>query len=169
MTRTAAKVKEYMNRPLDELKLVALLLDGINIGEHTVVVALGVGHDGTKTPLGIWLGSTENARVCTELLGNLTSRGLKVEDRILCVIDGGKGIRKALVDVFGNLALIQRCQDGAEQASRAAGQGAEEPSIESSEKRALGPATEHDELLAENQVLGDQRRAGRRDRQGEAE
>ncbi len=110
VTRTAAKVKEYMNRPLDELKLVALLLDGINIGEHTVVVALGVGHDGTKTPLGIWLGSTENARVCTELLGNLTSRGLKVEERILCVIDGGKGIRKALVDVFGNLALIQRCQ-----------------------------------------------------------
>jgi putative transposase len=110
VTRTAAKVKEYMNRPLDELKLVALLLDGINIGDHTVVVALGVGHDGTKTPLGIWLGSTENARVCTELLGNLTTRGLKVEARILCVIDGGKGIRKALVDVFGDLALIQRCQ-----------------------------------------------------------
>jgi transposase-like protein len=110
VTKTAAKVKEYMNRPLDELKLVALLLDGINIGDHTIVVALGVGHDGTKTPLGLWLGSTENARVCTELLGNLTSRGLKVEDRILCVIDGGKGIRKALVDVFGSLALIQRCQ-----------------------------------------------------------
>lgn len=110
VARTAGKVKEHMNRPLDELKLVALMLDGLHVGDHTVVVALGVGHDGTKTPLGIWLGSTENARLCTELLGNLTSRGLKVEEQILCVIDGGKGIRKALLDVFGNLALIQRCQ-----------------------------------------------------------
>jgi len=99
-----------MSRPLDEIKLVALMLDGINVGDHTVVIALGVDHTGTKMPLGIWLGSTENARLCTELLGNLTSRGLKVEDRILCVIDGGKGIRKALIDVFGDLALLQRCQ-----------------------------------------------------------
>lgn len=110
VSRTAAKVKDHMNRPLDEIKLVALLLDGINVGDHTVVVALGVDHAGAKTPLGIWLGSTENARLCTELLGNLISRGLKVEDKILCVIDGGKGIRKALVDVLGDLALIQRCQ-----------------------------------------------------------
>ncbi len=110
VSRTKAKVKEYMTRPLGDVQLAALMIDGLNVGSNTVVVALGIGHDGVKTPLGIWTGSTENARVCTELLGNLTSRGLKVEQRILCVIDGGKGIRKALADVFGDLALIQRCQ-----------------------------------------------------------
>src|SRR6185312_9106896 len=50
------------------------------------------------------VGSTENARVCTDLLQNILERGLKVDDPILCVIDGGKGIRKALRDVWGDLA-----------------------------------------------------------------
>ena len=61
-------------------------------------------------PLGIWLGSTENSRVCTAMLQDLLERGLRVDASILCVVDGGKGIRKALVDVLGDLAVIQRCQ-----------------------------------------------------------
>src|SRR5437660_9891243 len=36
--------------------------------------------------------------------------GLPLEGRVLCVIDGGKGLRKALGDVFGDAAVIQRCQ-----------------------------------------------------------
>jgi transposase-like protein len=59
--------------------------------------------------LGLWLGSTENAVLCTALLNDLLERGLKVEGRILCVFDGGRGIRKALGDVFGDLAVVQRC------------------------------------------------------------
>ena len=59
--------------------------------------------------LGLWLGSTENAALCTALLNDLLERGLQVDGRILCVIDGGRGIRKALVDVFGDLAVVQRC------------------------------------------------------------
>ena len=61
-------------------------------------------------PLGIWLGSTENSRVCTATLQDLLERGLRIDESILCVVDGGKGIRKALVDVLGDLAVIQRCQ-----------------------------------------------------------
>jgi transposase-like protein len=87
-----------------------MMVDGIGVGDHTIVVALGVTPDGTKIPLGLWQGSTENSTICTELLQDLTSRGLKVDESLLCVIDGGKGIRKALRDVFGDLAVIQRCQ-----------------------------------------------------------
>lgn len=110
VARTQAKLREQMQRRLDDVKLVALMLDGINVAEHTVVVALGVDALGVKVPLGLWLGSTENARLCTDLLQNLIDRGLRINDRILCVVDGGKGIRKALRDVFGDLAVVQRCQ-----------------------------------------------------------
>ncbi len=44
------------------------------------------------------------------MLQDLLARGLSIKGRLLCVIDGGKGLRKALVDVFGDNALIQRCQ-----------------------------------------------------------
>ena len=54
--------------------------------------------------------STENAVVCTELLQDLLARGLPLDGRVLCVIDGGKGLRKALGDVLGDAAVIQRCQ-----------------------------------------------------------
>jgi transposase-like protein len=108
--RVGRKIEEYLSRPLTEVKLLALMLDGIEVAKHTVIVALGIGEDGSKLPLGLWQGSTENATLCTELLQDLMRRGLSVEGRLLCVIDGGKGIRKALVDVLGDLAVIQRCQ-----------------------------------------------------------
>ncbi len=85
-------------------------MDGLEVAGQTVVVTLGITIDGTKVPLGIWLGSTENSRVCTAMLQNLLERGLRIDESILCVVDGGKGIRKALIDVFGDLAVIQRCQ-----------------------------------------------------------
>ena len=85
-------------------------MDGLEVAGQTVVVTLGITIDGTKVPLGIWLGSTENSRVCTAMLQNLLERGLRIDESILCVVDGGKGIRKALVDVLGDLAVIQRCQ-----------------------------------------------------------
>jgi transposase-like protein len=66
--------------------------------------------EGTKVPLGLWIGSTENAVVATELLQNFVERGLRVDGPLLFVIDGGKGIRKALRDVFGDRAVVQRCQ-----------------------------------------------------------
>lgn len=78
-----------LSQPLDGVKLIAMMVDGIGVGDHTIVVALGVTPDGAKIPLGLWQGSTENSTICTELLQNLISRGLKVEDSLLCVIDGG--------------------------------------------------------------------------------
>lgn len=108
--RTRVKVEEFLARRLEDLDLLALVLDGIRVAERCVVVALGIAADGTKHPLGVWQGSTENSRICTELLQDLLARGLRLEGRLLCVIDGGKGLRKALEDVLGDTVLVQRCQ-----------------------------------------------------------
>lgn len=108
--RMGAKLRDYLARPLGEVKLLALMLDGIEVARHTVVVALGIAEDGTKTTLGLWQGSTENAALCTSLLQDLLSRGLKLDGKVLCIIDGGKGIRRAIEDVLGDLAVVQRCQ-----------------------------------------------------------
>jgi transposase-like protein len=107
---TRTQLTAQLGRRLDELDLVALFLDGVHVAGQTLIVALGVAADGSKSPLGIRLGSTENAAICTELLQDLVTRGLRLDGRVLCVIDGGKGLRKALEDVLGTQAVIQRCQ-----------------------------------------------------------
>ena len=107
---TRQKVEEELGRSLAGLDLAALMLDAIVVKRQSVVVALGVAVDGSKHVLGLRLGSTENAMLCGELLQDLLRRGLKVGRALLCVIDGGGGLRRALRDVFGDLVLIQRCQ-----------------------------------------------------------
>jgi putative transposase len=107
---TRTQLTTQLGRRLDELDFVALFLDGVHVAGQTLIVALGVAADGSKTPLGIRLGSTENAAIGTELLQDLVTRGLRLDGRVLCVIDGGKGLRKALEDVLGTRAVIQRCQ-----------------------------------------------------------
>jgi transposase-like protein len=110
VAETRSKLSSYLSRRLEEIDLLAMMVDGIEIAGRTVVVSLGITRDGTKVPLGLWLGSTENAALCTSMLQDLLSRGLRIEGRILCVIDGGKGIRKALDDVLGDLVVVQRCR-----------------------------------------------------------
>jgi transposase-like protein len=107
---TTEKLAEFVSRKLDDVDLVAMFIDGIEFARRTMIVALGVTIDGTKLPLGLWGGSTENAAVATSLLQNLVERGLRVDHSMLFVIDGGKGLRKAVRDVFGDRAIVQRCQ-----------------------------------------------------------
>jgi transposase-like protein len=108
--RTRQRLQEQLTRRLEGLEVVALFMDGVVVAQQTVIVVLGITRAGGKVPLGLRLGSTENAVVCTELLQDLLARGLALEGRVLCVIDGGKGLRKALGDVLGDAAVIQRCQ-----------------------------------------------------------
>jgi putative transposase len=108
--RTRQRLQEHLARRLDGLEVVALFMDGVVVAGQTVIVVLGITREGGKVPLGLRLGSTENAVLCTELLQDLLARGLTLEGRVLWVIDGGKGLRKALGDVFGDAAVIQRCQ-----------------------------------------------------------
>ena len=87
---TETALAELMAAELSELDLVALMVDGVHFGEHTCVVALGIGIDGTKHPLSLVEGSTENATLVTELIVGLRERGLDVTRPILVVIDGSK-------------------------------------------------------------------------------
>ena len=106
---TARELDELMSRDLAELDTVALMIDGIHFAEHCCVVALAISADGTKTPVGLWLGDTENKRVATDLLADLVARGLSADDGLLVVIDGAKALRAAVDSVFGDRAVVQRC------------------------------------------------------------
>src|SRR3989442_12670723 len=86
------------------------MLDGTGMGDHVLVVALGIDAKGHKHVLGVTEGSTESEQVCRGLLQQLIERGVVLERARLFVIDGGKGIRKAIRETFGSWALIQRCQ-----------------------------------------------------------
>jgi transposase-like protein len=108
VARTRENLIGLMSRRLDDVRLAALLLDGIELKSRCCVVALPITTDGVKIPLGLWDGSTENATVAKELLSNLVSRGLDLGQGVLCVIDGAKALRKAIDEVLGPVP-VQRC------------------------------------------------------------
>jgi hypothetical protein len=100
---TERALDEMMSADLSELDLVALLIDGVHFAEHLCVVALGITIDGTKIPLGVVEGSTENATVVKALLTDLRDRGLDVTRPVLVVIDGAKALASAVRE--GDLRL----------------------------------------------------------------
>jgi transposase-like protein len=102
---------QWQRRRLDDLDLVAVMIDGIHFNERVVLLALGIDAQGNKHALGLHEGSTEATRVVRKLLSDLIERGLDANRMRLWVIDGGKALRKAIVEVFGATALIQRCQE----------------------------------------------------------
>ena len=107
---SARELKKLCERRLEGYDFVALLLDGKTFGTDEMVIALGVTVQGRKIPLGFVQTGTENERVGREMLEGLLERGLKMADGLLCVIDGSKGLRKALYEVWGTKVLVQRCQ-----------------------------------------------------------
>jgi putative transposase len=108
--RTTQQLKAFLSRPLDELDLPVILVDGKRLGDHVMVVAMGIDVTGKKHILGVVEGSTESEQVGRRLFQSLIDRGLVVERARVFVIDGGKGVRKAIRGVFSEWALIQRCQ-----------------------------------------------------------
>ena len=109
VAKTAAQLTAWRSTALDALDLVALLIEGVHIGEHCIVVALGIDHTGVKHALGLWDGSTENATVCRSLLADLQSRGLRTDRSLLVILDGSKAIHRAVTQTWGPAALIHRC------------------------------------------------------------
>jgi transposase-like protein len=107
--RTRHQLWKLMCRPLGDLRLAVIMLDGIELHGHTNIVALGISTEGDKLALGLWDGSTENATLAAALLADLVDRGLDVEQGMLFVIDGSKALRKAIRQVFGNNVPVQRC------------------------------------------------------------
>ena len=107
--QTETALAELMARDLTDLDIKVLMLDGEHMAERCVVVALAITADGTKVPVGLWDGSTENKTVVRALLADLVARGLAFDDGLLVVCDGAKALSAAVRDVFGAKALIQRC------------------------------------------------------------
>ena len=107
MTETA--LAELLSADLSGLDLVALMIDGVHFAESCCVVALGIDIEGTKHPLALVEGSTENATLVSGLLVDLRERGLDVTRPMLVGIDGSKALRKAVLDVLDH-PVIQRCQ-----------------------------------------------------------
>ena len=109
VAKTKAALDELMSRDLSELTVAALMVDGVVFADQCCVVALAICADGTKVPVGLWLGDTENTTVVTHLLADLVDRGLSAAGGLLVVIDGAKALARAVLKVFGDQALTQRC------------------------------------------------------------
>jgi transposase-like protein len=104
------KVKELMERPLSELRLCAIVIDGTPFKDRQMIVALGIGCDGRKTVLGLREGATENTAVVCSLLSELLERGLDFSIPRLYILDGAKALAAAVRKHAGAAAFIQRCQ-----------------------------------------------------------
>ncbi len=107
---SAKQLQTLQERRLDEYDVVALILDGKTFAADEMVVALGITVTGEKVILGFVQTATENEKVCSAFLRELLDRGLQTGSGLLCVIDGAKGLRKAIASVFDAHAPVQRCQ-----------------------------------------------------------
>jgi putative transposase len=107
---SARQLQALQERRLNTYDVVALLLDGKTFAEDRMVIALGITLTGEKVILGFVQTATENETVCAAFLRELVERGLRIEQGLLCVIDGAKGLRKAIQTVFGDHGIVQRCQ-----------------------------------------------------------
>jgi transposase-like protein len=108
---SSERLEQWLASRLDDLKLPVVMIDGIHFKERVVLIALGFDTEGRKHVLGIREGSTENTRVVRSLISELIERGLDAQTPRLWIIDGGKALRRALTEVFGASALVQRCQE----------------------------------------------------------
>ena len=121
ITATAERLAEFRSRPLDDQRWLICFVDGFDFAGHTMIGALGVTADGTKVPLGVVEGSTENATVVRHLICGLRDRGLATSEGVLFVLDGGKALKTAVTNVFGDHAVIARCRVHKERINRPSG------------------------------------------------
>jgi putative transposase len=103
------RVESFFNRDLSEHNFIAIFVDGKYLAKEQIVIVLGVTEQGDKIPLGFIQTTMENSASIKGLFSNIIERGFKYEEGIICIIDGSKGIKKAIVDTFGHHALIKRC------------------------------------------------------------
>jgi transposase-like protein len=107
---TTKQMTKWLTTPLGDRHFPVVMIDGIHLGDHLVLIALGIDSEGKKQVLGLREGNTENGRVVKALLRDLVERGLDPERARLFVIDGAKALSSAITTAFGSLGAIQRCQ-----------------------------------------------------------
>lgn len=106
---TAEKLKEFESRRYDHMDFLAVFMDGKHLAKQQIIIALGITLQGDKVPLGFVQSTTENSKVIGHFLKDLISRGLKYDEGLLFIVDGSKGMKKAIQDVFQEKAIVQRC------------------------------------------------------------
>ncbi|MBS3945922.1 MAG: transposase, partial [Melioribacter sp.] len=104
------RLEEFEKRDLGMNDFVALIIDGKYLSRDNIVIALGITITGIKIPLGFIQTTTENSEAVKGLLKNLIERNFHFEQGLLTIIDGSKGLKKAVEETFGKFTLIQRCQ-----------------------------------------------------------
>jgi len=107
---SARALQQVQERRLDDHQWLVLLLDGKTFASDQLVIALGVTTTGEKRVLGLVQTATENNAVCAALLRDLEARGFVAPHGLLVVLDGAKGLRAAVRDVYGSDVAVQRCQ-----------------------------------------------------------
>ena len=107
---SARQLRQIHERDLSDQEIIAIFMDGKSFAENQMILALGVTLQGEKIVLGMVESYTENHRVCQAFLQRLKERGLSDENKLLFIVDGVKGLRKGIHNVFGKQALVQRCQ-----------------------------------------------------------
>jgi transposase-like protein len=108
--RAEKALREFESRSLENDNFLALWIDGKHVAGEQMIVCMGVTEAGYKKVLGFTQATTENARPIKEMLRDLIQRGLTFDEGMLCVVDGAKGLRKAIDEIFGACAQVQRCQ-----------------------------------------------------------
>lgn len=106
---TEEKLKEFESRDISQHQLLAVFIDGKYLARQQMIIALGITESGQKVVLGLLQTTTENSQVIGQFFLNLKERGMQYEQGLLFVIDGAKGLRKAIEEQFGNKAIVQRC------------------------------------------------------------
>ena len=107
---STAKLKEWLASDLSGLDLLVIQIDGLHVGDHVLMAAIGIDGAGDKHVLALAEGATENAAVVKALLADLVERGLQPDIARLFIVDGAKALSRAVRDTFGRFALLQRCQ-----------------------------------------------------------
>ena len=123
ITATETAMAELLSRDLSTLDAAVLMIDGVHFADDVLVVAMIVTADGTKIPVGLAHGDTENSTVVKRVLADLVARGLRFDDGLLVVLDGSKALRKAVNSVFGVRVVVQRCVLHKRRINRPSGSG----------------------------------------------
>lgn len=106
---SAHELRRLQERRLDDADWLVLVLDGKTFAGDQLVLAVGVTATGEKRILGLVQTASENKRVIAQFLRDLGERGFPLDRPLLVVLDGAKGLRAAVRDVFGEVP-VQRCQ-----------------------------------------------------------
>ena len=101
---TRSKLKAWLASPLDDLDLVVLQIDGLHVGDHLMVAAIGIDTGGAKHVLGLRLRARRRGHGASHVLDNLIERGLDPERPRSTSSTDSQGALEGIRRTFGRAA-----------------------------------------------------------------